>query len=441
MGIMVGCGQAGVISAAVNISILLLFSNLWKNNIKKYLLFFLFFLSLSSIFPVWNYINTGNFAPTNIFLNNLFNIRVNPDISNQYINDRMSLQFIGMKQFSFFDFLFFPFNSVFYHFNIFVFFFFTGLIFLKDKKLQILYFYYFFSTVIYLILVKNSFPGNVNERFHWVVWPVVIIIITYVMSKFSLWIASLFNNYGTSKKIEKNKSGLIVNIVYISLLVIYILSSYKLAEKLIINDLTKFKIPFITKNINLKQFLGENKISKIEYLNKNFDKKDRILYMFHTQGIYSKPLLYQPTISPTSIVYRTNNQLIIMNKLKKLGINYFCLDNKWGLGNDPFLSMVADITTPIFEPDFFAKHFIPISTNIRNFYVFKINYDGIKDIESLRSNCLRILQTGFFDLIYGAISRDIHIITKIPSNPYPIESLLERYKDKSGICLSYLHSH
>jgi hypothetical protein len=304
-----------------------------------------------------------------------------------------------------------------------------------------LYFYYFFSTVIYLILIKNSFPGTVNERFHWVVWPVVIILITYVMSKLSLWITALFNNYGTSKKIVKNKSGLIVNIIYIIILVFYILFSYKFVDKFIIRDFTILKIPFITKKINLKQFLGENKISKIEYLNENFDKKDRILYMFHSQGIYSKPLLYQPTSTSTSIVYRTNNQLIIMDKLKKLGINYFCLDNKWGIVNDPFLSMVADITTPIFEPDFFAKHFIPISTNIRNFYVFKINYDGIKDIESLRTNCLKILHTGYFDFIYRAISRDINTITKIPSNPYPVESLLERYNDKSGICLSHLHKH
>ncbi len=176
--------------------------------------------------------------------------------------------------------------------------------------------------------------------------------------------------------------------------------------------------------------MGDRDASIAMYFNENFTEKDKILFLFLEQGIYSKPSLYQPTtVGSASIIYRSENKTTIMNKLKKIGINYLCVDNKFGhIGNNPYRSMVADITTPIFEPDFFSKHFIPIYSEISNFSMFKINYNGLENTDRIKDNCEEIKKTGFYDLIYGSISRNQN--KRIMSNPYSVETLLIKYKDK-----------
>jgi hypothetical protein len=437
MGILVGSSMAGIISATINLFILLLFSDIWKT--KKYLFFFILFVLISSILPVWNYVNTGSFSPINIHLNKLLGIKADPDIFNQYLTDRLSLKFMSYKDVFFTEYLFFPFKFAFHHFNILACFFALGLFFLKDKKIQILYSYCIFNIIIYLFLVKKSVAIKYGySRFHWEIMPVVVTLIIYVISKLSRRLVSTFKNFKTLNKSGKNISAFITNSIFFSILIVsFIISVYSM-KSLFRHDEFNRKLLFIGRRINLKKHLGERYASIAMYFNDNFTERDKILFLFYEQGIYSKPSFYQPTkIGSASIIYRSRNKTTIMKKLKEIGINYLCVDNLFGsIGNNPYRSMVADITTPIFEPDYFSKHFIPIYSEISNFCMFKINYNGLEDTNDIKDNCEKIKKTEFYDLIYDSISRNIKKTTRIMSNPYSKDTLLIKYKDKYryGIC-------
>lgn len=415
MGILVGVNQAGVVSATINFVVLFLFSNEWKKHLKIFSLFFIAFFCISSVFPVWNYVHSGSFMPTNTFINKMFNLNVDSDIFALYLSERVGLQFTNLGETYLLDYLLFPFRFIYEHFSILVFFFLLGFLLIsKDRKLRIMYLYIMASMLIYLALFKNSVRLGGYARFHFVVLPFIITSITYVISKRSL------RGYGK---------------YFMPYLIIVIAVFMLIKGNLFLYPEFKIKKRFIAREIDLENYLKAtassiNTVSKVKFLNANFTREDRILYFYHAQNIYTKAQLYQNTKPFVSILYTSSNQKIIMNKLSKLGISYLCIDNKWPISaNNPFTAMVADITTPIFEPDYFAKHFIPLKTNIPDMYLFKINYSGIKDIDKIRDNRESVEKVGFYKLIYRAMKENVYDknLIRIKLNPYSAETLLNKY--------------
>lgn len=206
------------------------------------------------------------------------------------------------------------------------------------------------------------------------------------------------------------------------------------------------RLAYITKKINLNDYLYSRKVNISEYLNSRFTSEIKILYFFHASGIYIKPQLYQASSTSVVSVIYDNDVQRAMKTLKKEGINFLIVDNQWSVtANNPFLSLVADITTPIFEPDFLSKHFILQETNIPQFYVFEINYEGIEDKEEIVKNFEKITQAGFFRFINDALVNNNKEVIKIKSNSYLTSSLLEKYqqiKDKIYppslyVCINY----
>lgn len=278
-----------------------------------------------------------------------------------------------------------------------------------------------------MFLFKNSVILEVQARFYFVTLPFIIISIAYVMSK--------WNFLNIIKSPQRNITISLIIIIIVAL--IHIDNHYALnpvsklsMRRRIVSQLTT-NLDYIRKNITFGDYIGNDNIKEIQFLNTNFTQQDKILFFFHAKGIYVKPKLYQNTKSGVSILYTSGDQKQILSKFQKLGISYLCLESKSVVSlNNAFGAMVADITTPIFEPGFFAKHFIPLENNISDMYVYRINYDEIKNENEITFNSNKIEKTGFYKFIYKSIKNRINNekLVRIDLNPYKLEKLLEEYE-------------
>jgi len=191
------------------------------------------------------------------------------------------------------------------------------------------------------------------------------------------------------------------------------------------------KMLFVSKRTTLMQYLDKRIISVTNYLNSNFTKENKIIYLFREFGIYCEPELYQASrVGAASIIYRTADKEVILEKLNNIGIEYLCVDARYGINEDMIECRLADITTPIFEPNYFTKHFVPVcnSLDINNFYLFKINYSGLVSQDMINKNFEQINKTGFFEFLYKAIDNNIRIGVPLENNPYDANVLLSSYK-------------
>jgi len=428
MGILFGSSLAGPISVIINFMLMLFFFRDWKKNYKSILVSFAIFVCISSIFPIWNYIHSGSFMPTNVLLNQLLLLSPDPDVFDLYLSERVGLQLSNTKELGTLDYLLFPFRFVYLHYYIFAVPFSLGvLLVVKYKSIKLLYSYIVLTMLIYMFTFKSSISLGVNTRFHYVAFPFIVVAIVCLMSK--------WNIFGLIRS-SLNASILSYIIIFISIF-IYLDNSWfippqsKVRMQRKIQNQIRNKINYVLGYRDLNFYLGFKNVEKIKFLNANLTRQDKVLYFFHAQGIYTKPILYQNTKSGMSILYTSGNQKTIMNKLREKGIEYIAVDMKWAItSNSPFGIMVADITTPIFEPEFFSKHFIPLEYQVPDLYVFKINYDGIINENEIINNISEIKKTGFYDVIYRSIKRNIRNekLIRIDLNPYKAETLLNEYE-------------
>jgi hypothetical protein len=428
MGILFGSSLAGPISVAINFILILFFIRDWKKNYKLFSVSFAIFVCISSIFPIWNYIHSGSFMPTNVLLNQLLSLSPNPDVFDLYLSERVGLQLSNTKELITLDYLLFPFRFVYLHYYLFAIPFSLGiLLVVKHKCMRLLYSYIVLTMLIYMVTFKSSISLGVNARFHFITFPFIVIAIVCLMSK--------WNIFGLIQS-SLNISILSYIIIFISIF-IYLDNSWfippqsKVRMQRKIQNQIRNKINYALGYRDMNFYLGFKNVEKVKFLNANLTRQDKVLYFFHAQGIYTEPILYQNTKSGMSILYTSGDQKVIMNKLREKGIEYLSVDMKWAItSNSPFGIMLADITIPIFEPRFFSKHFIPLENLVPDLYVFKINYNGITNENEIINNISKIKKTGFYDVIYRSIKRNIRNekLIRIDLNPYKAETLLNEYE-------------
>jgi len=167
--------------------------------------------------------------------------------------------------------------------------------------------------------------------------------------------------------------------------------------------------------MSLGDYVGPALAERWRFLNERFGPDEKILYLFRAMCAYARPKLYQPNVvGAATVVYASTDPDAILGKLRRLGIRYLCLDN--------------DVASPIFEPQFFVRHFVPIKDPIDNFFLFEIDYDGINDEGRLEANAEAIAATGFFDLLRDSLARHGERAIEVPSNPYRIKSLMRAFE-------------
>lgn len=175
---------------------------------------------------------------------------------------------------------------------------------------------------------------------------------------------------------------------------------------------------FLSRKINLGDYLGRRLAAKAAVLNESVPENERLFYFFSIERVYIKAPQLQSIMAGAPSIYRSD-AAAIMRALQAAGVGYLCFDY--------MPCFPADIVSPVFEPEFFAGHFEFMETGLHKFYLFRINYDGIGGSRR-GANICKIAESGFYSLLYSELKKYEGYKYKLKTNPYPVEKLLHEYE-------------
>lgn len=416
LGVMSGVNYQGLLAAAVNFIFVLADIRLVRKHLIGYATAVLLSIIIAMIFPVWVYLYQGSPVPEgSAIYKALSSVKRNPPVLTRWLIDRLRLQYeisspasvyAAIKDFA---------STLFNHYGLMAAALLLVPFFLRKRVVLYIAVYCALNFLLIGSLVPSSLGNIVNARFFLSYAPLIIVLISAVLTEF---------NPRLSRK------------ALVSLFIaVFIGSSLVLSASATASYLRSFddvgrKIDYLLRRTDLGSYLTRRQVDISRELNNKLRKGDKVLYLFAAKGIYIEADLFQPTyVNGASVIYSSSDKSFIMSKLKEMGIGYLCVDNGWERvsGDDPFRAIVADITSPLFEPVFFAGHFIPVSLMEPGFYLFRIDYPGITDHKAYRENYYKISESGFFDFIYRSITDNRGKLIRINSNPYSIKTLYETY--------------
>ena len=443
MGALSAISVAGFISSALNCGLILAFSKLWKERWKCYLIAASSGLLLTCIFPLWNFFKTGSPIPTlglqsgamGIFQNNVFN---------GYLSERNEFLHPSLADFSIWKVLAFPFQFSFESFGLLGLVIFFSLAYFRDTAHAVCLLYTF--GIIYAYLFQ-AIKGGSCYRFILELVPILSLLLSLTLmrlaqipilnaarTRFAVFTAHQFTSPGSRRRCLFALALTYMLALFLNSTVVLSWSDQAL-KALSGRTLTALfpastQFHYLAGTSTLGEFLGTEASAKYDFLNRTLTTEDKIIYFFKAQSIYAKPIFYQPTITESaSIVCRTKDANVILSALNKLGVGYLVFDAVYPLSPDNAgMPLIADATSPIFEPLFFARHFVPMPHAPANFYLFKINYSGLRQADILAANEKIITESGFYDRIYWPLKAYNPVMLKLRSNPYSPDELLRAYE-------------
>ena len=430
MGVLAGTDYAGILSAAIILLILVLLRGRAIIRSRMSVVCGLILLLLAAVWPVWNQAHTGAFFPAQPAISRLLRQQLDSRFDAEYARERMSLQFREPDR-SPLDVVSFPVRFVFEHYHFLVVFFVLGLLFLRDRVVRILYAYSLSTMLAYAVLFPNSIRGTLYARFQWAALPAVVLSIAYVLSLAAARFRPAGDGPGISARVAQLGLRFAPPAVMIVATLFFTVRSVRIQSVSAIGDHLMHRVSFITGKMDLASFLGRQ-ATITQYLNGQVSPSDSILYLFFPQGMYSRPTLQEAVLSgvgQANLLYRSTDKGEIMDRLRSMGIDYLCVDNESGIDPaDPARAMVADITSPLFEPEFFARHFVPLKTGIQDLYLFKVTYEAITGGDAVQANFRDVDRTGFFHLMYESLTANPEQVVSLPANPYSSDVLRGEYE-------------
>ncbi|MBI4594966.1 MAG: hypothetical protein HY730_01140 [Candidatus Tectomicrobia bacterium] len=430
IGVLAGTNYQGGLYALINLFLIISDLSMWRGHLRAYLSFGVFALLLTVIFPFWVYLCQGSPFPALTSFNEALGFRVHENLRNSWLTERYAMAVAGSPGVTMVSFLGAFSKILFEQVGLLVVFLAFGAFLIREWPVKFFLAYYLSHVLLLLVIIPSLIEGGVNSRFLWISVPFLLSLLTYIMNRTSEWMESHQAGRDTSSLwcAILAKRGLIFStLIVVSLFYITTQSLEILTSKHILPR----KWEFFTGRIDLRGYLGNRYAAIIEFLNGNFNSLDRVLYLFRVfPGIYSQPELHAPIwIGSAAIIYRSLDKTVIMDKIKEMGLGFMCLDNRFELSaNQPWWPIVSEVVTPIFEPEFFARHFVPLETRVPKFYCFRIDYEGLTAQSKIEANFDDISATGFFHLIYESINKSAPEMIHVKANPYSPETLLSHYE-------------
>lgn len=418
-GLLAGTNYQGMIIAFLNGIFILSDFKAFKKNYIQFGLGFIIFLLLGSVFSIWVWKYHGSPVPHVPAINKIFNFQLNPAMSNAWVFERAISLYKTQAGLSAAQYFLVISRFILDHTGLLFIFIVLGLLFNKNKKFTFVLVYYVTYVAIFLFIFPNSSDGFGNSRHQRSALPILL-------AGLCLSIALSEKNF---KKINREKiltSFLLILTVLYQLYQSFTTLSCRghYSECVFPNQLL-----FAAKKINFKHYLNDRNVYISQFLNDNFSDSDKMIYFFLPRGIYAKPMLYGSTfVGVVTEMFMIDNPELILKDWEKEGLGYLILDNVSGVSAfNVNMNIVADVSMPIFEPDFFTKHFIPLRTDLPQFFLFKIDYRGL-DAQEAKKNFQKISLTGFFRFMHKSLNENQKNLLVFESAGYSAKELLKKYQ-------------
>lgn len=489
-GLLLGVSAGGIFTALAALSAALLSPGLWRGHVRGYLKVMSCAVVLAAVFPAWNYVNTGSPVPVLVFLNKFFPLS-GGGVFNEYLAQRTGL-FFGGAGVSWADkwFYFAP-KFLYSNFGLAALGILLAAAYFRRSLLAIAAPFVLIPLAAAPLFFPQITRGEENGRFLWDMFPLFSLLVIYGFYA----TCALFRGPGVSLQYEElagqcprtaklmawlRTQSVSVNWRIYSVLavlaafvlyggvaadvchrrktacgeacigsclnaqVVFFAASQTvgLALETTLGRTTcrcdfVHKMRYLFGLDTLRRYLGPENADKDAFLNSRLEPGEKVLYFFHAQKIYSTAEKYQPsTVASVSGIYAEDAGKAL-KLLEKEGISALCFDNKWGLSDgDPGKSLILDALTPLFEPDFFSRHFAAVDTGLPHFYLFRIEYAGLEG-KALEENREALAKSGFFCELYLPLQRFSSSAKRLKANSYSPEKLLaafESYKRQYGLC-------
>ena len=376
---------------------------------------------LAIVFPLWNLSHTGSPAPTNLALSGMLGLDVPPEVYNRYLLERVNLQFVATDGCSGTDVLLFPLRFVFEHYGsatLFV----VAALFAAWRATNVRYVLLFamIHVVVYLALFPSSVHGGSWARFQWVALPALAAL---AARGAEFLVADLPRIWPPAYRAASRRA---VGALCVLAAVLALLTNWYALGLPAWLTLRQRNVPYLTGQTDLATYIGRRHARQAAFLNAMFDEDDHILHLFRDLGIYVEPRLHQASETGfASIIYRCRDPGTIVHTLLARGIRRLTVDTGYygEIAGNPCEATVQDIATPLFEPSFFVRHFIPVETGLDDFFLFRISERAL-DGERLAVNRRTIAASGLLDLFHAALAMHGATADGLRGNPYSIRKLM-----------------
>ncbi|NLO91132.1 MAG: hypothetical protein GX410_03960 [Elusimicrobia bacterium] len=183
IGLMSSVSMAGIVPAAASFGGIVLFSGLWREFPKRYLLALAACAAAAGAFPAWNFHHTGCIYPGNPFFVKLFHASGSPYVINDFIGERLLMFFDMRYSPGAWSYAVFPFSFAFEHAGLLGGMLFIGFAFIRRAEVAAMYFMLFFMLYSLLLFFPNMVSGGVLSRFAWITLPALYIASFYFLSQ------------------------------------------------------------------------------------------------------------------------------------------------------------------------------------------------------------------------------------------------------------------
>ncbi|NLO91133.1 MAG: hypothetical protein GX410_03965 [Elusimicrobia bacterium] len=493
-GVLLGVSAGGVFTAMAALMAVLLSPALWRGRVRGYLGAMLGAAALAAVFPVWNYINTGSPAPVLVFLNKLFPVS-GGDVFNDYLAQRTGL-FFGGAGVSFADrWLYFVPKYLYANFGLAAFGIVLAALYFLNPLAKISAPFVILPFLAAPLFFPQITRGEEHGRFLWDMFPLLSLLILhgFYVTCALLRGPGVFTEYegladnspraakflaafkAQSAKVRWRQYAVIAAAAVLALYAGFVADGCRRGNAACVFSASQkpdadclgagalcssaaqtadfvfgmafgrhachcsvgHKLRYLFSLDTLGQYLGPENADKDAFLNSRLEPGEKVLYFFHAQKIYSAVEKYQPsTVASVSGIYAEDGGKALA-LLENEGLSALCFDNKWGLADgDPGKSLILDALTPLFEPDFFSRHFIVVETGLPHFYLFRIHYAGLEG-KALDENREALGKSGFFCELYLPLKKYSASAKRLEANPYSPEKMLaafESYRRQHFLC-------
>jgi hypothetical protein len=420
VGTLVG---AGVISASIFIGVFVLVARARPSMSRLHFVALVSGIAVALIMPAWNFVTLGSPIPTCVGLSQRLGFRI-PDIAfDTYVEARHMIQFNPPVHIGALGYMLFPVCLFYKYLWVLIVFCIVSVLFIRNRGVLFIMLNALGSVAVYLILLPGSANAETpNARLHCVsiclmcsLVPVGVSATTLVVRRCCRW--------------WRIKAGLVCGVLRMAGAACGVACIGRL---LLVCPLLFYfdrACDYFGRQVPLSEMLGIELSCRVKYLNERFGRDDRILFFFREwYGSHVRPVLFQPTKHRRgSIVYRERDAALVLKDLSRNQIRWLVFDAimPWP-GNEPWQVMIADIVTPIFEPDVLAEHFVPVETGVNRLHVYRIVFDGVKDKDA---NYERLRKDGLFYIVHKVVTDAGEDTVLIPGNPYRLEQLKAAYKE------------